>query len=247
MPVGSRRDRVADDGSIDERERAGTRDRAEQHAAASNGVAVVVTRFGDSHVRVSRDATATFRHSGPATGVARRSQLCPPSISSRDRFTLSVAVNGVGNSYIPLGPVPSGVSAGYAPAEVPLYRDREAVETGYATAEREETPFFAVEHYEEGFAVTYDLLPAGAELSEPALAELEERITREVEAVVADDAAPTTEVTRSVGNSLGQFSFFTREETARQIAATVSVVVLDEANWVTATSPDDAGAAYRQN
>jgi hypothetical protein len=141
------------------------------------------------------------------------------------------------------------VSAGYAPTEVPLYEDRETVEREYETAQHEGTPFFAIERYEEGFAITYDLLPAGFELSQPALAELDEQVTRELEAIVGDEGRATTEVSRSIGDSLGQLSFFASEDTAREVAATVSVIVLDEANWVTASPPDSAssGSAYRQN
>jgi hypothetical protein len=139
------------------------------------------------------------------------------------------------------------VPAGYAPTEVPLYRDRETVEREYETAQREGTPFFAIERYEEGFAITYDLLPAGSELAAPALAELDEQVTRELEAVVGDESNATTEVSRSIGDSLGQLSFFAREDTAREVAATISVIVLDEANWVAASPPEDTGSTYRQN
>lgn len=139
------------------------------------------------------------------------------------------------------------MSAGYAPTEVPLYADRETVEREYETAQREGTPFFAIERYEEGFAITYDLLPAGSELAEPALAELDERVTREVEAIVGDERRATTEVSRSIGDSLGQLSFFASEESAREVAATISVIVLDEANWVAASPPDGADSAHRRN
>ncbi|WP_250137778.1 hypothetical protein [Halorientalis salina] len=132
--------------------------------------------------------------------------------------------------------------AGYAPSEVPLYENRETVEAQYQAAESDETPFFAVEQYEEGFAVTYDLLPAGSELAEPVVSELDERVTREVEAIVGDESRPTTEVSRSVGASLGQLSFFVSEESAREVAATVSTLVLDEANWVPASPPDQGSS-----
>jgi hypothetical protein len=132
------------------------------------------------------------------------------------------------------------VTAGYDPEAVPIYEDRAAVEAAYARAEREREPFFGVETYEEGYAVTYDLLPAGKQLAPPAYAEVGERITREVEAIVGDDSLPTTEVSRTVGESLGNVSFFQREASARRVAATVSQLVLDEANWVAATPPDTA-------
>ena len=127
---------------------------------------------------------------------------------------------------------------GCDPADVPLYEDRETVEAEYADAERQGSPFFAVEAYEEGYAVTYDLLPAGKELAPPAASELGERLTREVEDIVADERMPTTEVSRSVSDSLGHIGFFQREGSARRVAAVVSTIVLDEANWVDATDVD---------
>lgn len=150
---------------------------------------------------------------------------------------------------MPFRPVASFVS-GYEPSAVPLYEDREAVEDAYADAERNERPFFAVEAYEEGFAITYDLLPAGYQLSEPAVSELDERSVRAVEDIVGDESRPTAEVSRSIGDSLGQLSFFDREESAREVAAAVSVIVLDEDNWVPASPPSGPGGpgdAFRQN
>jgi hypothetical protein len=134
------------------------------------------------------------------------------------------------------------VPVGYDPQEVPLYETRERLETEYAAAEREGEPFFAVEAYEEGYAVTYDLLPAGKELASPAASEVEERLTREIEDIVADERTPTAEVSKSVSASLGHVAFFGREHSARRVAATISTVVLDEANWVEASPPSDAGS-----
>jgi hypothetical protein len=139
-----------------------------------------------------------------------------------------------------------GVQAGYEPDEVPLYDDQETLETEYATAEAEGRPFFAVERYEEGYAVTYDLLPTGMELASPATSEVGERLTREVEDIVGDERMPTTEVSRTVGESLGHVAFFEREQSARRVAAVVSTIVLDEANWVEATPPESA-QSNRQN
>jgi len=138
----------------------------------------------------------------------------------------------------------------YEPSAVPLYEDRDAVEDAYATAEADAEPFFAIERYEEGYAITYDLLPAGFQLSAPAVSELDERSVRAVEEIVADDTRPTAEVSRSIGDSLGQLSFFEREASAREVAAAVSVIVLDRDNWVTASPPSgpgDAGDAFRTN
>jgi len=130
------------------------------------------------------------------------------------------------------------VTQGYDPAEVPLYEGREAVEEGYAAAQRERVPFFAVEAYEEGYAVTYDLLPTGHQLAPAAHQEVTERLTDEVEAIVGDDSLPPAEVGRSLSPSLGNLSVFEREESARRVAAAVSDVVLDRANWVEADPPD---------
>jgi hypothetical protein len=130
--------------------------------------------------------------------------------------------------------------SGYEPDDVPLYENRETVEQKYSEAERAGAPFFAVEAYDEGYAVTYDLLPAGYQLAPPAASEVSERLTREIEAIVGDESLPTTEVSRSVSASLGHISFFGREESARRVAAAVSGLVLDEANWVPAQQPDDA-------
>ncbi len=125
----------------------------------------------------------------------------------------------------------------YDPADVPLYETRDERDDAYATAEAEDRPFFGVERYEEGYAVTADLMPAGYRLSEPAQSELAERLTRQVEAVVGDDSYPTEEVGRSLGDALVNLSFFEREATAREVAAAISELVLDEDNWVEATGP----------
>jgi hypothetical protein len=134
---------------------------------------------------------------------------------------------------------------GYDPSEVPLYEDRETVERQYRVAERESDPFFAVEAYEEGYAVTYDLLPAGHQLAPPTASEVGERITREVEDIVGDQSLPTTEVSRSVSASLGNISFFQREDSARRVAAVISALVLDEANWVAAQPPEQTQGTRR--
>jgi len=137
------------------------------------------------------------------------------------------------------------VPVGYDPQEVPLYETREVLEAAYASAEREAEPFLAVEAYEEGYAVTYDLLPVGKELAPPAASEVGELLTREIEDIVGDERMPTTEVSRSVSASLGHVAFFGREQSARRVAATISTVVLDEANWVEATPPQNAPGPRR--
>lgn len=132
------------------------------------------------------------------------------------------------------------------PSAVPLYEGREAVEEMYAQAQRDGTPFFGIEEYEQGYAVTYDLLPADSELAPPTHKEIEVRLTSEIEAIVGDESLPTVEVSKSVSDSLGNISFFEREESARRVAASVAGLVLDEANWVEMTPPDGAGQ-FRQN
>lgn len=127
--------------------------------------------------------------------------------------------------------------SGYEPATVPLYEGRSAVEAAYERAQRERDPFFGVEAYDEGYTVTYDLLPAGYALAPPARTELDGRLTREVEAIVGADDCPTTEVSKSVSASLGSIAVFEREESARRVAAAISTLVLDESNWVAAETP----------
>mgnify|MGYP000430476526 CR=1 FL=1 len=135
---------------------------------------------------------------------------------------------------------------GNDPADVPLYEGRGAVERAYRRAEREQRPFFAVEAYDEGYAVTYDLLPAGHQLAAPVESEVTERLTREIEAIVGDESLPTTEVSRSISASLGNITFFHREESARRVAAVAAELVLEEENWVPAEPPDSA-VESRQN
>lgn len=138
--------------------------------------------------------------------------------------------------------------AGYAPADVPVCADTAVRDDAYETATAEGEPFFAVERYDEGYAVTYDLLPAGVQLAAPAHSELTERVTRTVEAIVGDEANATVEVSRSISPSLGNISFFEREETAREVAATLSRLVLDENNWVPADRPADVSPTdHRRN
>ena len=129
------------------------------------------------------------------------------------------------------------MSDGYEPAAVPLYEGRAAVEKMYEQAQIENTPFFGVEHYDEGYAITFDLMPAGYGLTSAAQNEVEARLTTEIEAVVGDDSLPTVEVGKTLSESLGNISFFEREESARQVAAAISGIVLDQNNWVEPTPP----------
>ena len=145
-------------------------------------------------------------------------------------------------------PLPADVTEEYAPSDVPVYEDASARDAAYERAEREGTPFFAVERYDEGYAVTYDLLPAGRELARPARKELDEQLTRELEAIVGEESLPTREVSKSIGDSLGNISLFERERTARRAAAVAARIALDESNWVEASPPEgSSGAEFRRN
>ena len=121
------------------------------------------------------------------------------------------------------------------PPEIPLYEGQQAIEEAYHAAETDAVPFFAVERYEEGYAVTFDLLPAGKQLAPTARKEVQTRLTHEIEQIVGDSSLPTAEVSKSVNDSLGSISLFDREESARRVARAVAPIVLDEANWVDAS------------
>lgn len=114
---------------------------------------------------------------------------------------------------------------------IPVYDGRAAVEEGYAAAQREGVPFFAVERYEEGYAVTYDLLPAGKQLVPTARKEVSVRLNAEIEDIVGDEELATAEVSKSVNDSLGNVSFLDAEASAKRLARAIAPIVLDEANW----------------
>lgn len=122
-----------------------------------------------------------------------------------------------------------------SPSDVPLYEDPSRRDQQYRAAEREGRPYLAIECYEGGYAVTYDLLPADAELSGPAHKELSERIRRTVEDIVGDERRATAEVSQSVSASLGNIGIFHSERTAREVAVVVGRFALDEHNWVEAS------------
>ena len=115
--------------------------------------------------------------------------------------------------------------------KIPVYDGQAAVERGYAAAQRESVPFFAVERYEEGYAVTYDLLPAGKQLVPTARKEVSVRLTTEIEEIVGDEELTTAEVSKSVSDSLGNVSFLDAEASAKRLARAIAPIVLDEANW----------------
>lgn len=136
----------------------------------------------------------------------------------------------------------------YTPSDIPLYEDQATRDEGYRTAECEQRPYLAIECYEDGYAVTYDLFPAKQQLAAPAHKELRERVTRAVEDVVGDEALPTVEVSKSISASLGNVGVFYRERTAREIAVVIATLVLEKDNWVADSmvgSPDDD--ALRRN
>lgn len=115
--------------------------------------------------------------------------------------------------------------------KIPVYDGQAAVERGYTAAQREGVPFFAVERYDEGYAVTYDLLPAGKQLVPTARKEVSVRLTAEVEEIVGDEELATAEVSKSVNDSLGNVSFLDAEASAKRVARAIAPIVLDEANW----------------
>jgi hypothetical protein len=117
--------------------------------------------------------------------------------------------------------------------EVPVHEGQEAIERAYARAEREGVPFVAIERYEEGYAFTYDLLPAGKRLTPTMEKEVQVRLTNELEDIVGSDTR-TVEVSKSVNDSLGHVSLLASEAEARRVAQAVAPFVLDRANWLEA-------------
>ncbi|WP_436902544.1 hypothetical protein [Halovenus halobia] len=115
--------------------------------------------------------------------------------------------------------------------KIPVFSGKAAVEAGYAQAQQNGVPFFGIEEYEEGYAVTYDLLPADEELAPTARKEVETRLTATVEDIVGDDGLATVEVSKSVNDSLGNVSMLETEASARRIAQAIAPIVLDTANW----------------
>lgn len=114
---------------------------------------------------------------------------------------------------------------------IPVFNGKAAVEAGYAQAQQQGVPFFGIEEYEEGYAVTYDLLPADEQLAPTARKEVKTRLTAEVEAIVGDDELATIEVSKSVNDSLGNVSMLETESSARRVARAIAPIVLDTANW----------------
>ena len=115
--------------------------------------------------------------------------------------------------------------------KIPVFSGKAAVEAGYAQAQQDGVPFFGIEEYEEGYAVTYDLLPADEQLAPTARKEVQTRLTAEVEDIVGDSSLATVEVSKSVNDSLGNVSMLESEASARRIARAIAPIVLDTANW----------------
>jgi len=135
------------------------------------------------------------------------------------------------DAFIRLGPLQSVVTANAGGPEIPVHEGQDAIERAYSRAEREGVPFVAIERYEEGYAFTYDLLPAGKRLTPAIRKEVQVRLTAELEDIVGSDTA-TAEVSKSVSDRLGHVSLLTSEAEARQVARAVAPVVLDDANWL---------------
>lgn len=119
-----------------------------------------------------------------------------------------------------------------SPEEIPVYEGQAAVERAYTQAQQSQRPFFGIEQYEEGYAVTYDLLPANAKLTRPAARELQVQLTSELEAIVGDADLPSVEVGKSVSQELGNVSLLDSREAAIRVAQVVAAIALDETNWV---------------
>jgi hypothetical protein len=130
-----------------------------------------------------------------------------------------------------LDPLPTAVTSTADSPEIPVHEGQDAIEQAYSRAEREGVPFVAIERYDEGYAFTYDLLPAGKRLTPAIQKEVKLRLTTELEDVVGSNTA-TTELSKSVSDTLGHVSLFAGEAEARQVARAVAPIVLDDANWL---------------
>ena len=133
------------------------------------------------------------------------------------------------------------------PEDVPVYTDPDVRDLRYHEAQAEGVPYLAVERYEQGYAVTFDLMPAGVQLTDGARSEIMDLIRTEVERIVADTDAPETEVSHNLGPALGSIAAFEQEATARAVAAALGGVVLDESNWEPHRPPEDVGVDLMNN
>jgi hypothetical protein len=129
------------------------------------------------------------------------------------------------------------MSPGLAPTDVPVCESPADRDRRYRDAQRDGEPFLAVDAEEQGYPITYDLLPAGQRLSSDAHAELEARVREEIERVIDDPDAATDRLDAGIGPQMGNVYFFAEEATARDVAAAISRIVLDERNWVADPAP----------
>ncbi|MCT9098518.1 hypothetical protein [Haloarchaeobius sp. HME9146] len=125
----------------------------------------------------------------------------------------------------------------HTPESVPVCRTEDEHRAAYTKANRDGEPLFVVDEEEHGFSLAYDLIPTGNRLTAEAKAELKERGTARVEELVEGDESETTQLHHSFGNAMGNVFYFAEERVAREFAATVSEIVLDETNW----EPDPDG------
>jgi hypothetical protein len=123
-------------------------------------------------------------------------------------------------------------------AEIPVYEDPDVRDRQYAAAESTGDPYLAVERVKAGYAVTFDLLPAGVQLTPEARDGVRERLHAEVESVVGDADRPERELSHNLGPALGSVAAFQEVDSARAVAAALAEVVLEEANWEPHEPPD---------
>ncbi|WP_435359326.1 hypothetical protein [Haloarchaeobius sp. DFWS5] len=114
---------------------------------------------------------------------------------------------------------------------VPVCRSAEEHEAAFEEAERAGEALFVVDEEDAGYSLAYDLLPTGKRLTDDAKARLQDIAAEEVERIVGDSSNPVTEVRHTFGATMGSCYYLHDEATAREFAAMVSTVVLDEANW----------------
>jgi hypothetical protein len=131
------------------------------------------------------------------------------------------------------------MSNAHTPESVPVCRTEDEHRAAYTRANRDGSPLFVVDEEEHGFSLAYDLIPTGNRLTDEARAELKDFGVTRVEAIVEGEESETTQLHHSFGNAMGNVFYFAEERVAREFAATVSEIVLDEDNW----EPDPDGAA----
>ncbi|WP_267641682.1 hypothetical protein [Haloarchaeobius amylolyticus] len=127
----------------------------------------------------------------------------------------------------------------HTPDSVPVCRTEDEHRAAYAKANREGTALFVVDEEEHGFSLAYDLIPTGQRLTADARDELKAFGTDRVETLVEGEESETTQLHHSFGAAMGNVFYFAEEHVAREFAADVSEIVLDETNW----EPDPDGAA----